>query len=710
MINFLPVPEWRHLLGALRRGVDPTDAQLAAPWMRAGDLVYWFSRSAWSLQVIAAWRQTFSPERPINFWVPDYFCNQSLVGVRATGVNLVFYPVNERLAPDWDRCRVAGAERAPHVFLLVHYFGQANDGPGAREFCNRHQAIFVEDCAHVLLPAGGMGTHGDFALYSPHKQLALPDGALLLARASMMRRVGGKPEEFGASFSSLLSGLNRNMPRQGKWVVRGLFVKHAPQFVAGWRRSRGGFEVKATDSPAAGGLSFLPAQSLLSRRLLARYLPEIEALGWERVENAAILEASTLGRDALAIVGPTVGAAFPHSFGVRYSDADTAEKSRQNARRIGYPAARWPDLAPEVLRDPARYSAAIRFFETTLFHPVHSTARAPRLLRRLREQRITPTVAGEFTVQWDVPVPEWRALFRVAPRSFLLQSSSYAEAMRRWRGWIPRHGAIASSGGLVATFTVLEKRGPLGLKAARLNRGPSWLDADMGDDAKRAAIDALAAHYPLRRGRALFCAPNLELTGPNLAAFATSRRWRRRIRPWNSVWLDLRAEEAELTQRLDGKWRNQLLAGQRKGLQLEFSDGPELMGWMLERHRELMVLRDFEGPAVEFIRLLAAALVEADEPMWVLRAMHEGQAVGGIAIARHGTSATYLLGWNGPEGRRLNAGNFLLWNATLRLKQDSRQWFDLGGLNQWQTPGITEFKRGMNGSEYRLLGEYLTFA
>ncbi len=85
----------------------------------------------------------------------------------------------------------------------------------------------------------------------------------------------------------------------------------------------------------------------------------------------------------------------------------------------------------------------------------------------------------------------------------------------------------------------------------------------------------------------------------------------------------------------------------------------------------------------------------------------ESEPVAGITVVRHGTSATYLLGWNGPMGRKANANNLLLWSAVRLLKSEGCRWFDLGGLDPWNMPGITEFKRGTRGREYRLVGEYL---
>ena len=88
---------------------------------------------------------------------------------------------------------------------------------------------------------------------------------------------------------------------------------------------------------------------------------------------------------------------------------------------------------------------------------------------------------------------------------------------------------------------------------------------------------------------------------------------------------------------------------------------------------------------------------------------YQGQYIAGIALISHADAATYLLGWNSEEGRRVNANNFLLWHALILLKEKGYTWFDLGGVDEYTTPGITNFKRGLRGQEYRLLGEYANF-
>ena len=75
-------------------------------------------------------------------------------------------------------------------------------------------------------------------------------------------------------------------------------------------------------------------------------------------------------------------------------------------------------------------------------------------------------------------------------------------------------------------------------------------------------------------------------------------------------------------------------------------------------------------------------------------------------IVGHGDTCTYLVGWTPEPGRQLQANYFLLWNALLHFKELGYRYFDLGGLSARTTEGIAHFKRGMNGAEYSLPGEY----
>ena len=175
MFPVVPLPSWSDLAAAFLAGAPDNDA-LAAPWRHGDERAFWFSRGAWAMAALA--QAARHDDAPPRVWMPGHFCNQSTEPLRATGARITFYPVDPTtLAPDWAACRAtAEADGPPDLFFLVHTFGRANDTNGARDFCAESGARLIEDAAHALGPAPGIGEAGDAVFYSPAKLLAVPDG------------------------------------------------------------------------------------------------------------------------------------------------------------------------------------------------------------------------------------------------------------------------------------------------------------------------------------------------------------------------------------------------------------------------------------------------------------------------------------------------------------------------------------------------------
>ncbi len=302
-------------------------------------------------------------------------------------------------------------------------------------------------------------------------------------------------------------------------------------------------------------------------------------------------------------------------------------------------------------------------------------------------------------VEWNrLDREQWEAVFSLAGRSALVQSWAYGEAKRVMEGWTPRRAVVGKDGEPVALAQVLEKRIGGLVRVGRLNRGPVWLGDPPTAD-KLAVIESLRAPWRLWRLAALSLAPELpEGTAP-------PGLWRRKADSWGSAWLDLGLGEEVLRKRLDGKWRNMLNAAERARLTVEAS--PALLPWLLDRYRGLLAEKGFGATPPALVETLAVHAWRPDD-LLVLRAVtEESEAVAGILLARHGTSATYLIGWNGDEGRKRKANNLLLWRAVVELRRRGVGWLDLGGIDERLTPGIAAFKRGMNGEDYRLAGEFV---
>lgn len=87
---FAPLPSWKNLFSILSfKNID--QKSISKIWLTStSDISLWFSKSAWSLLVIAVWKKIHSDQKEITFWIPDYFCNSSLFPLRSWGGSSYF--------------------------------------------------------------------------------------------------------------------------------------------------------------------------------------------------------------------------------------------------------------------------------------------------------------------------------------------------------------------------------------------------------------------------------------------------------------------------------------------------------------------------------------------------------------------------------------------------------------------------------------------
>jgi len=256
----------------------------------------------------------------------------------------------------------------------------------------------------------------------------------------------------------------------------------------------------------------------------------------------------------------------------------------------------------------------------------------------------------------------------------------------------------------IALVQILQKRVAGFLRITRINRGPLSIRT-LDTQEHRAVWTELSRLGKIFSGSLLSVAPELDLSGLSLALLAGLKFRQFSPNAWESACVDLGLDLNILRKRLDGKWRNMLVSSERAGLSLEIERDNAALEWMMSRYQELKSAKGFTGLPISMYVALRKHLDDGSK-LFILRSIHQGEPIAGICLISHGATATYLLGWNGDRGRALKANQYLLWRAISLLKELGLRWFDLGGINEEHTPGISAFKLGLNGSRYELVGEY----
>lgn len=311
-------------------------------------------------------------------------------------------------------------------------------------------------------------------------------------------------------------------------------------------------------------------------------------------------------------------------------------------------------------------------------------------------------MAGNYRMRLARNAAEWKALFDTVDRPHMVQSWAYGEAKAASGEWEVRRLVFERDSEPVAICQVLDKK-IAGIRvASRINRGPLFLGSTAPDVA--AVYCLLRSGWRFFIGGVLLVAPALSDNEANRRALREAGFRDRKGKGWCSAWLDLGVDPAQLRKNLASNWRGHLSRAERGGLVLRVSSAPADVNWILGRHGDSMKEKNFSGPSVELLKSLYEA---APEDFVVFQACLADQPVGGLIAFRFGHTAEYYIGWYGPEGRKANAGNFLVWNAVVEMQRRGCRYYDLGGYSSDDKYG--HFKQQMNGTEYQLIHEWMAF-
>jgi lipid II:glycine glycyltransferase (peptidoglycan interpeptide bridge formation enzyme) len=175
---------------------------------------------------------------------------------------------------------------------------------------------------------------------------------------------------------------------------------------------------------------------------------------------------------------------------------------------------------------------------------------------------------------------------------------------------------------------------------------------------------------------------------------------------WASAVLDLSPSIDELRQGLKQKWRNGLNKAERSSFDVKEGSNSGLFHDFIKAHRDFSDIKFFDtGVTPDFLQQLNDTL-PADRKVYTLAAFLDGKVAGSALIAHYGDTGEYLAGNTTDAGRKLNAGQLLLWRSVEALKREGFRRFDLGGMDDVLTPkGIYRFKDGLGGTPYRLAPE-----
>lgn len=675
-----PLPTWKQLL-------LPQKSKEGNYWKDS----LWLSRSGVSIRLLIESYKKIFEKNSVNVWMPEFFCAETEEEFTGEGISIVRYPITKELEPDWDKAKQLLDDDNLDIFIFVHYFGEVHDISKARQFCDKNKAMLIEDCAHVLYKYGKVGQKGDFVIYSPHKLLAIPDGAIIQCNSlnddKYQRMYNEIQEQVGTPQSRWL---NLGTWKAKKIVQKILCVSRPTNYEYKEHYFEGNIEREHNLSISRWSYNVI--QSLTHE--------DLKTSAYIRRENLQILT-YLIQKIEPSVIPITTNSNECPFFAVysleKVAQPEEAIKAIQNQ---GINIMYWPSLH----RDVEMLEGIAKTYSKNLFVvPIHQDIMPQQIAKKIKleQAKFDDVLSVQKVGNGADEKDRWSNVLATSELSNITQDWYYGDVKHQVENWNVDRVIIMKDNRAVGIVQVLKKK-LFGLTVAvRINKGPIFVEDENTLDNELQVVNILRKKY--YHHIPFLYVPFSSMNEENYVKMVNAgwKNWDIFGFPTGTV--DLTRTIEDIRASLDSKWRNQLKTAEKNNF-IVHSD--------FLRFDEMMKLYEVEQQEKGFVgvktELLQSMRQIPDSPLRVFYIENENQEIIAYDIFyRHANDATYYVGWNSNEGRKKYLNNLLLYHAAIFLKEEGVRTLDLGGIEYVHTESIAKFKDGMNPTHFRQMGEFI---
>jgi len=173
-----------------------------------------------------------------------------------------------------------------------------------------------------------------------------------------------------------------------------------------------------------------------------------------------------------------------------------------------------------------------------------------------------------------------------------------------------------------------------------------------------------------------------------------------KIREYQTGIINLKNHEDVIRTKMKGRWRNALKKGLQLDLNIKRFKNKESILKIFDLYEDDKKKKNYKGINSSLLKkwFMNSSYDDVEFVAFQAYSHHSnGQILlGSIIICIYENTATYLLAVNDSEKRIKNISNVLLWESIIFAKKEGCLFFDLGGIDKINTPGVSLFKLGLN--------------
>ncbi|QWY77235.1 DegT/DnrJ/EryC1/StrS family aminotransferase [Ferrovum myxofaciens] len=221
--------------------------------------------------------------------VPAYHCGAMIEPILAEGGIPIFYRIRADTTVDLEDM---ARRRTPatRVVLVPHFFGFLQPLQAVRAWCDAHDLILIEDCAHAFFgetEGCPVGTQGDYAIGSTWKFFPLNEGGCLVSFRHPLNTIKTRAPSLSEELKAVVNTLEYASTYGRLGSFNALFKKYFFTSRTGWSNASGQnrlpslrptnletLRLRKISFPPPFHSGFDPKRTTLSGSLWARWVTE----------------------------------------------------------------------------------------------------------------------------------------------------------------------------------------------------------------------------------------------------------------------------------------------------------------------------------------------------------------------------------------------------------------------------------------------------
>jgi lipid II:glycine glycyltransferase (peptidoglycan interpeptide bridge formation enzyme) len=300
---------------------------------------------------------------------------------------------------------------------------------------------------------------------------------------------------------------------------------------------------------------------------------------------------------------------------------------------------------------------------------------------------------------------EWTGLLTAFDDANIYQTWQFGA--RRWGEGCLSHLVVKSDGVPVILAQIAVKKLPvLGYGIGYILWGPLWKrrgHTDIGH--LRLGLKVLKEEYAGNRKLLLRINPN-EVENHDITGLLSSEGFLFVRKRYHTFRLDLTPSLEQLRKGLNQKWRNQLNRAEKNGLSVAKGVSDELYGQFAGIYQRMISRKQFDSSVdIRDFRVIQANLPD-ELKMRIFICSQDQEPIAALVGTKMGNTGIYLLGSTNEIGMKSKGAYLLQWRMIEWLKEQGCSFYDLGGIDPQNNPGVHHFKSGLGGTEIWHIGEF----